>query len=161
MFYELQDQSDKFRGYWNIFGLGSGLGYNILETKTLTLRSEIGLDYSQKIYTISPEENIVSGMAFIHTSWKVADNLQTLWEVKYLSNLKDPKLQDYRADSLLSFLITVTSKIGLKTDLTLDYINKPPLVYPVNSEGEIIPGAKPVPGKRLSYSFIQSLMVKF
>ncbi len=161
IFYGLQDQSDKFRGYWNIFGIEGGMGYNILETSYLTMRSELGLDYSQTIYTISPKENVVSGMSYLHISWKVTDNFSTLFETKYLSNLRDVKLQDYKVDSLLSFLITVTSKIGLRTDLNLSYINKPPLIYPLTSEGEVIPGSKPVPGKRLSYSFIQSLMVKF
>ena len=161
MFYELQDQSDKFSGYWNIFGIESGFGYNILETDDLTMRSEVGLDYSQIFYTVNPEENTVSGMLFFHTSWKIADNLSTLFETKYLSNLRDPKLQDYRIESLVSFMITIITRIGLKTDFNLTYINKPPLVNPVNSEGETIPGAEPVPGKRVTYSFIQSIMVKF
>ncbi len=161
LFYELQDQSDKFSGYWNSFGIESGFGYNILETDNITLRSEVGLDYSQVIYTVNPEENTVSGMLFFHMSWKIADNLSTLTETKYLSNLRDPALQDYRVESLVSFMITITTRIGLKTDLNVSYVNKPPLVYPVNSEGEIIPDSQPVPGKRVAYSFIQSIMVKF
>ncbi len=161
MFYEIQDQSDKFAGYWNMFGIESGFGYNIFESDNLTVRSEVGLDYSQIFYTVNPEENTVSGMVFLHTSWRVANNLSTLMEAKYLSNLQDPELQDYRLESLLSFMITVITSVGLKTDFNLIYINKPPLVYPVNSEGEPVVGAKPILGKRLTYSFIQSIMVKF
>ncbi|GEM_PF-3649341 len=160
-FYDLQDQSDRFRGYWNIFGIESGLGYNLFELKDLTVRGEIGMDYSQIRYTLTPEENVVSGMLFFHLSWKPLENISFLFESKYLSNLKHPHLQDYRLESLLSSMIAITSKIGLKIDFNIVYINLPPLITPVDSEGKPIPGREPVPGKRISYSLIQSIMVKF
>ncbi len=160
-FYGMQDQSDKFNGYWNIFGVESGMGYNILETRKLTLRCELGIDYSQIRYTINPEENIVSGMSFFHISYKPSNVFSGLFETKYLTNLQYPKLQDYRVDDLFSLIFTITTKISLKTDLNLNYINRPPLVYPVDEEGRVIPGSHPEPAKRVYYSLIQSIMVKF
>ena len=112
---------DKFSGYNLRFGLGPGIGYQLIKKDNENLKLFLGTDFTYNDYTEGGTENYASGDVSLEYNRQLLENLLFTQKISYLVSFKNS--DDYFIHSETNFEVPITEKMALGISYKVDYHN--------------------------------------
>jgi len=117
---------DKYSGYDYRYGLGPGVGYDIIKTDAHSLKGILSLLYSHDRYSEGPEksDDYFSGKAGIKYEWRIMKDLTFREDAYYLFSLNDA--DQYFLNSETAIEVKLSDMLSLGVSYIIAYQNEPP-----------------------------------
>jgi putative salt-induced outer membrane protein len=115
---------DKFSGYNYRFGIGPGLGYDIIKTNEHKLTGLVGVIYNYDKFSDGMSDPYWAGRAGIDYAWQILKNLKFKQIATYNVSFKDTKT--WFIDSETGLEAKISSNLSLGLSYLVNYKNHPP-----------------------------------
>ncbi|WP_457640326.1 DUF481 domain-containing protein [Persephonella sp.] len=119
-------ERDKFSGYEYKISGGPGLGYDILNTDKMKLKSLLSLIqyYNKFSEGDKSTESYSSGKLELYYKWDIKEDLQYKLDINYIVSFKDN--QNYFINGETGVEIKINSLISMGVSYKVNYQNQPP-----------------------------------